>query len=162
MDTNTSMDTSTRTPSGTTAGSTRDDVAAPQTGATGRADHNVWVGLSYDDPLAARAWLRGMGFVEGVVVEGEEPGEIRHSELLWPEGGRVMVSSRAKADRTFVSAPGAATVYVVTDDPDVVWRRARSLGARVLRPLEETDYGSRGFSVADPEGTSWSFGTYAG
>ncbi len=28
--------------------------------------------------------------------------------------------------------------------------------------MEETDYGSRGFSVADVEGNRWSFGTYAG
>ncbi|GAA2036904.1 hypothetical protein GCM10009740_30510 [Terrabacter terrae] len=87
-----------------------------------------------------------------------------HTTDCWAErfGGRVMVSSRAKVDRTFVSPPGAGTVYVVTDDPDAVWQRAQSLEARVLRPLEETDYGSRGFSVADPEGTSRSFGTYAG
>lgn len=160
MDTNTDTNTNTRAPEGT--GTTRDDATAATTGASGRSDHNVWVGLSYDDPFAARSWLRGLGFVDGVVVDGESPGEIRHSEMLWPEGGRVMVSSRQKADRTFVSAAGAATVYVVTDDPDAVWARAERLGATVLRPLEETDYGSRGFSVADPEGTSWSFGTYAG
>jgi uncharacterized glyoxalase superfamily protein PhnB len=127
-----------------------------------RTDHSVWVGLSYDDPWAARDWLRALGFVEGVVVEGDEPGAVRHSEMLWPEGGRVMVSSRDRDDRTFVSATGAATVYVVVDDADVVWERARALGATVLRPLETTDFGSRTFSVADAEGTSWSFGTYAG
>lgn len=125
-------------------------------------DHNVWVGLSYDDPVAARAWLRDLGFVDGIVVEGDAPGEIRHSEMLWPEGGRVMVSSQARRDTTFVSSPGAATVYVVVDDPDAVWERAQRLGATVVRPLEEADYGSRGFSVADAEGTTWSFGTYAG
>jgi uncharacterized glyoxalase superfamily protein PhnB len=28
--------------------------------------------------------------------------------------------------------------------------------------MEDTDYGSRGFSIADEEGNRWSFGTYAG
>ena len=147
----------------------RDTDMGTDMGTTGRTttglagpDHSVWVGLSYDDPLAARAWLRALGFGEGVVVDGEAPGEIRHSEMLWPDGGRVMVSSRTKADPTFVAARGAATVYVVVDDLDAVWERAQRLGAEVLRPLEETDYGSRGFSVVDAEGTSWSFGTYAG
>ncbi|MGO4602290.1 glyoxalase [Terrabacter sp. 2YAF2] len=132
--------------------------------ATGPAarDHSVWVGLSYDDPLAARAWLRALGFIEGIVVDGEARGEIRHSEMLWPEGGRVMVSSRTRVDPTFVAARGSATVYVVVDDPDAVWERAQRLGAEVVRPLEESDYGSRGFSVVDGEGTNWSFGTYAG
>ena len=53
-------------------------------------------------------------------------------------------------------------VYVVTDRPDEVHERAQALGATVTRPLEDTDYGSRGFSILDPEGNSWSFGTYAG
>ena len=28
--------------------------------------------------------------------------------------------------------------------------------------MEDTDYGSHGFSIADAEGNAWSFGTYAG
>jgi uncharacterized glyoxalase superfamily protein PhnB len=28
--------------------------------------------------------------------------------------------------------------------------------------LKDEDYGSRGFTVSDPEGNLWSFGTYAG
>ena len=125
-------------------------------------DHNIWVGLSYDDAHAARKWLSALGFQEGIVVEGERPGEIFHSEMRWPEGGRIMVSSRAKGEQTFVSGAGAATVYVVVDDPDAVFALASAIGAKVVRPMEDTDYGSRGFSVADVEGNSWSFGTYAG
>jgi uncharacterized glyoxalase superfamily protein PhnB len=126
-----------------------------------RTDHNIWVGLSYDDPLAARAWLRELGFDEGILVQ-DEAGAVEHSEMLWPEGGRVMVSSRAKGHDTFVAGARSATVYVVVDDPDAVWQRAQGLGAALDRPMEETDYGSRGFSVRDAEGNSWSFGTYAG
>jgi uncharacterized glyoxalase superfamily protein PhnB len=126
-----------------------------------RPDHNVWVGLSYDDPMAARTWLRELGFRDGILVQ-DEAGAVEHSEMLWPEGGRVMVSSRTKGHDTFVSAAGAATVYVVVDDPDTVWERAQRMGAVVDRSMEQTDYGSRGFSVRDAEGNSWSFGTYAG
>lgn len=128
---------------------------------TARTDHNVWVGLSYDDPHAARTWLQTLGFTEGDLIEDDD-GHVQHSEMIWPEGGRVMVSSRAKADDTFVSAAAAATVYVVCDDPDAVWARAQGLDATVVRAMEETDYGSRGFSITDAEGNSWSFGTYAG
>ncbi len=35
-------------------------------------------------------------------------------------------------------------------------------GAEVVLPLKDEDYGSRGFTVRDPEGNRWSFGTYAG
>jgi uncharacterized glyoxalase superfamily protein PhnB len=34
--------------------------------------------------------------------------------------------------------------------------------ADVIRPLADTDYGSREFTVRDPEGNLWSFGTYPG
>lgn len=127
-----------------------------------RADHNLWTAISYDDPHAARAWLRALGFEDGILVPGEVDGEIQHSEMLWPEGGRVMVHSRSKADDTFETPRGSASVYVVCDHPDDVHARALELGATMIRPMEEADYGSRGFSIADAEGNRWSFGTYAG
>ncbi len=138
-----------------TAGAVTDGVAVS------RSDHNIWPGLTYDNPLAARAWLVALGFVEGVLVSDDD-GRVHHSEMFWPEGGRVMLSSAGKADATFASPRGSGSVYVVVDHPDVVYAKARGLGAELIRELDDTDYGSRGFSVADPEGNRWSFGTYAG
>lgn len=123
-----------------------------------RTDHNIWTGLSYHDPIAARRWLAALGFEEGIVVDGESPGEVRHSEMLWPEGGRVMVSGRGGD----FDVPAGAAPYVVTDHPDAVFERAQGLGAEIIRELKDEEYGSRGFSVLDPEGNRWSFGTYAG
>lgn len=118
----------------------------------------------YDDPPAARKWLVSLGFQEGILVPSEDGNGVHHSEMLWPEGGRVMVSSRggSEAETDFDVAKGAASVYVVVDHPDDVWTRAQELDAPVVRPMEETDYGSCGFSIKDPEGNRWSFGTYAG
>ncbi|HEX5772495.1 MAG TPA: VOC family protein [Nocardioidaceae bacterium] len=129
---------------------------------TARSDHNIWAGLTYDDAIAARAWLSALGFAEGVLVMSADGTIVEHSEMTWPEGGRVMVSSRLRSDDTFAVPRGAGSVYVVVDDPDAVFARAKDLGARVIRDMEETDYGSRGFSVTDAEGNRWSFGTYAG
>jgi uncharacterized glyoxalase superfamily protein PhnB len=130
---------------------------------TQRPDHNVWIGLTYDDATAARAWLTALGFQPGIAVPGAAPGEIHHSEMLWPEGGRVMVSSRGTREHNFQSARGGSMIYVVTQHPDAVYARAVALGAPIDRPLrDETDYVSRGFSIRDPEGNGWSFGTYAG
>ena len=128
---------------------------------TNRADHNIWTGLTYDDPLAARRWLAALGFEEGILVAGEGD-VVQHSEMLWPEGGRVMVSSRGRPDDTFAVPRGAASAYVVVDDPDAVYARAKDLDAEILRDLADTDYGSREFSIRDAEGNRWSFGTYAG
>jgi len=125
-------------------------------------DHNIWPGIAYDDARAARRWLAALGFEEGILVDGERLGEIRHSEMRWPEGGRVMVHSRGQADATFETPRAGMNLYVVCDDPDAVLERATALETQMLRPMEDTDYGSRGFSVADAEGNAWSFGTYAG
>lgn len=125
-----------------------------------RTDHTIWPGLTARDPLALRGWLAGLGFSEGTLVE--EDGFVQHSEMLWPEGGRVMISSADPDDPHFTTPIGGAMLYVVTDEPDAVHERAEAVGATVTRPMEDADYGSRGFSILDPEGNSWSFGTYAG
>jgi uncharacterized glyoxalase superfamily protein PhnB len=40
-----------------------------------------------------------------------------------------------------------------------LYRRAVAAGATVIAGLRDEDYGSRGFTVRDPEGVHWSFGT---
>jgi len=49
-------------------------------------------------------------------------------------------------------------VYVA--DVDAHYARAKAAGAEIVMELEDTDYGSRGYSVRDLEGHLWSFGTY--
>ncbi len=127
-----------------------------------RTDHNIWPGITSPDPIGLRTWLQRLGFVEGGLYLDDDGVRVRHSEMLWPEGGRVMISSAGKSDGTFEVATGSASIYVVVNDPDAVWKRARSLDPVVLREPREEDYGSRGFSVADPDGNAWSFGTYGG
>ena len=71
---------------------------------------------------------------------------------------------RAGKDVSFCGRrpPGNDSVYVVCDDPDGLFERATGAGAQVVRGLRDEEYGSRGFTVRDPEGNLWSFGTYSG
>ncbi len=74
-----------------------------------------------------------------------------------------MFGSAGKDDSPFGRRlPGNDSVYVVCDDPDALFERASATGAEVVKGLEDEDYGSRGFTVRDPEGNLWSFGTYPG
>ena len=74
-----------------------------------------------------------------------------------------MLGSAQYTDEGHIDLPvGGASIYVVTDEPDVLYERARAAGATVVQPLKDEDYGSRGFTVRDPEGVYWSFGTYRG
>ena len=50
--------------------------------------------------------------------------------------------------------------YVIVKDADAVYARAQAAGAQIVRPLQNTAYGSREFTLKDPEGHSWSVGTY--
>lgn len=55
---------------------------------------------------------------------------------------------------------GAGLVHVVVEDPDALCERARAAGAAIVRGPEDTDYGSRMVVATDPEGNTWSFGTW--
>ncbi len=129
------------------------------------APPTVWPILSYRDARAAIAFLvSAFGFEErSVHARAEDTAVIDHAELRWPLGGGVMFGSAGKDDSAFGQrVPGNDAVYVVCEDPDTLFARATAEGAEVVRGLEDQDYGSRDFTVRDPEGNLWSFGTYRG
>ena len=116
-----------------------------------------------DAPAMIRFLVDAFGFEEILVVPGEAEGVVEHCQMRWPEGGGVMLGTADRPDNKFSQRPtGAASVYVVTDHPDELHDRALANGATLFHPLEDQDYGSRDFSVTDPEGNVWSFGTYRG
>jgi uncharacterized glyoxalase superfamily protein PhnB len=97
-----------------------------------------------------------------VSYPGADESTVSHAELRWPAGGGVMLGT-ARADSVIADLPpGTGSIYVVTEDPDALFERARAAGARVVQELHDTDYGSRDFAVRDPEGVYWNFGTYPG
>jgi uncharacterized glyoxalase superfamily protein PhnB len=124
----------------------------------------VWPTLNYADAPAAIRWLCDtFGFIEVLVVTGDDPTAVEHSQLAWPEGGGVMLGTADREGNEFSLRPtGSGSTYVVTDRPDELHDRAVAAGAPMVRGLQDEDYGSRGFSVRDPEGNIWSFGTYRG
>jgi uncharacterized glyoxalase superfamily protein PhnB len=122
--------------------------------------------LRYRNAPAAIEWLcRVLGFTRHAVYEGEN-GTIGHAELAL-NGGMMMLGS-AKDDehsRRFKSPDeldGVETrsVYIVVPDVDAVHAKAVAASATIIRPLQDTSYGSREFAVKDPEGHSWSIGNY--
>lgn len=129
-----------------------DNTPAPQ----------VWPTLRARD---ARALIRFLvdvvGFEETAVYgEGEH---VAHAQLSWPPGGGIMLgSARNDPGDTWSVRPGGFGGYAVTDDPDALFARAVAAGAEVTRELNTPEYGGREFSVRDPEGNHWSFGTYRG
>lgn len=57
---------------------------------------------------------------------------------------------------------GAETqsAYVVVDDADAFYARAKAAGAKIVIEIKDEDYGGRGFGCYDLESHLWNFGTY--
>ncbi|MFD3594845.1 VOC family protein [Nocardia sp. NPDC058640] len=123
----------------------------------------IWPCLAFTDAAAMIEFLTtAFGFEEVAVYAREDDATIvEHGELRWPGGGGIMFGSTGRDDTPFgTRPPGVANLYLVTDTPDALYDRATTAGATIIRELRDEDYGSRGFSAADPEGNLWSFGTY--
>jgi uncharacterized glyoxalase superfamily protein PhnB len=119
---------------------------------------NIFPVFRYQDAPAAIEWLaKAFGFEMLMRVPSPEGG-IAHAELrLGP--GPIMLGSM----RDDPSNPWAAvkqSVYVYVEDVDAHYARARAAGARIVRELQNTPYGSREYGVLDCDGYLWGFGTY--
>lgn len=114
----------------------------------------------YRDADAAMNWLeRTLGF-ERREDHRDEEGNVQHAEMsLGP--AILMLGSTGVGREPFRSLPAAGSLtYCAVEDVDALYERAHAAGAEIpLEPME-TDYGSRDFTVCDPEGNLWAFGTY--
>ena len=122
--------------------------------------------MRYRDANAAIDWLCNVfGFERHAVYPGPD-NSIGHAELTLG-GGMIMLGSARDDEygRGFKSPSELGnvetrSVYIVVPDADAVYGRAKAAGGVIVRELQNTGYGSREFSVKDPEGHSWSVGTY--
>jgi uncharacterized glyoxalase superfamily protein PhnB len=125
----------------------------------------VWPVLSFRDAHGAIEFLgKAFGFEEtACYTRDDDTSVVEHAEMRWPLGGGIMFGSAGKDHSPFGQrASGNDSVYVVCEEPDALFERAVTAGAEVVRAMKDEDYGSRGFTVRDPEGNLWSFGTYRG
>lgn len=118
--------------------------------------------LRYVDARAAITWLCetfGFALVFSVPESGDH---VRHAQLSL--GGNIIMLGSVREGESLGSprSIGASTqaLYVHVDDLEAHYQRTLLAGAPVLAPPANTAFGSREYHVVDPEGHSWSFGTY--
>jgi uncharacterized glyoxalase superfamily protein PhnB len=116
--------------------------------------------LKYEDAHAAIDFLERAFGCERREVHEAESGGVTHAVLTCGDV-LVMLSSTSEGDPIYNQGVGKTGVYVVVDETDELFERAREAGAEVVLEPTDQDYGSRDFTVRDPEGNLWSFGTYA-
>ena len=114
---------------------------------------------TYDDAHGAIAFLESAFGAERHVFETADDGSVAHAELRFGNG-IVMVGS-AKPDLPATRGAGAPGegIYVVVDDIEAHYERARDAGAEIVSELRDLGY-SREYSASDPEDNRWHFGTY--
>lgn len=119
---------------------------------------NIYPALRYEKGAAAIEWLgKALGFEKQMVVPGPD-GSIAHAQLKFGEGVVMLGSGKHEPPNPWDQV--AQGIYVYVADVDAHYRRAKAAGAEIVMDLRDTDYGSREYSVRDPEGHLWSFGTY--
>ena len=121
--------------------------------------------LHYADAPAAIDFLcRAFGFERKAVYEGEG-GTIAHAELTLGNGMVMLGSMKDTEYGKLLVRPrtaGGVTmgVYVIVEDPDAHFARAKAAGAEITREPVTQDYGGRDYTCKDPEGNVWTFGSY--
>jgi len=125
-------------------------------------------GLRYRDAVKAIDWLCAAFGFEKQAVYPHEDGTIMHAQLTFGNG-MIMLGSVPKTETEWgkwIKQPdelgGVQTQapYLVVDDADAVYARAKAAGAEIVRDIKDEGYGGRGFSCRDLEGHLWHLGTY--
>lgn len=116
----------------------------------------------YRDAAAMIDWLvAAFGF--RVIHRHDHDGRVAHAELALGNSFIMLGGVAEDTFGSFVGTPGeqgGKSVYVTVSDIDGCFDRATAAGARILKQPTETDYDTRHFVCADPEGNVWTFGTY--
>lgn len=118
--------------------------------------------LSYRDARTVIQWLVDTFGAEARQIHDGPDNTVSHAEI-WFGSSCVMMGS-LKDNNMPPHKGGESSVYIVVGsaaEVDHLHERAVKHGARIVISLRDTDYGSHDFSALDPEGNSWSFGTYA-
>ena len=123
--------------------------------------------LRYREAPAAIDWLcEVFGFERHLVVPNDSGG-IAHAQLSFGNGMVMLASADQESEYgDLVNLPdqvgGVETQspYLVVNDADAVYERAKAAGAQIIIEIKDEDYGGRGFTCRDLEGRLWNVGTY--
>jgi len=122
------------------------------------SNQTVFPCITFKDAKASFEWLEHALGAERIAVYEDDDGRVVHAEIRIGES-----TIMAGDDRTGSTAtpPGVSVIYVVVEDADAAYERAKAAGAEVTEPVDQ-DYGSRDVTVTDPDGNRWALGTYRG
>lgn len=118
--------------------------------------------LLYEDGEAAIEFAtRAFGFREVDRATGAAGG--MHAELeVTPEGGRIYLGQPPGDFRNPAKVGPTSQVYVLVEDVDAHYERAKAAGAKILEEPNDLPFGHRRYGCADPQGHEWYFAQLIG
>ena len=66
----------------------------------------------------------------------------------------------AWSDTPWTPAASPRAPYIIVNDADAHYAKAKAAGAEILFDIADQDHGGRAYTCRDPEGHVWNFGTY--
>jgi PhnB protein len=113
--------------------------------------------LLYEDAPAAVTFLtEAFGFREVSRTSGVAGG--MHVEMeVGGDGARIYLGAPGGDFRGPATAGRTSLLYVLVDDVDRHFERARAAGATIIEELTDLAYGDRRYGCRDPQGHEWTF-----
>ena len=114
--------------------------------------------LYYEDVNAALKWLaKAFGFKRfGKAMIGKS-GKVNHAAMRFHDGIVMMGAPGGKYKNPRRLGQATQSLYVMVENADKHFQRAKKAGSKVLEPPTDTEYGHRRYGVEDPEGHEWYF-----
>jgi uncharacterized glyoxalase superfamily protein PhnB len=114
--------------------------------------------LYYKDLGAALKWLtKAFGFKRhGVQMRGSD-GTLKHAAMRLGDDLVMMGAPGGKYKNPRRLGQATQSLYVMVDNADKQFERARKAGGKILEEPAETEYGHRRCGIEDPEGHQWYF-----
>jgi uncharacterized glyoxalase superfamily protein PhnB len=115
--------------------------------------------LYYEDVAAAQKWLEeAFGFEPEGVSMTDNDGRVVHAAVRFGEAVIMMGAPGPGYRNPRRLGQATQSLYIVVEDADAQFERARRAGGSVLEEPKNTDYGHRRCGIEDPEGHQWYFG----
>jgi PhnB protein len=112
--------------------------------------------LLYEDVDAALLFLsKAFGFKEELRYTGEA-GYVNHAEMRLGDG-KLFLGDPGDQYQNPKKVGETVSIYVLVDDVDAHYDRAKAAGAAIDEKPADQEYGERRYSAVDPEGHRWFF-----
>jgi len=114
--------------------------------------------LYYEDLGAALQWLaKAFGLKRFGDQKKGAGGEIVHAVMKLGDGIVMMGAPGGKYKNPRRLGVATQSLYIMVDDADKHFAKAKKSGGKVLEEPADTEYGHRRYGMEDPEGHQWYF-----